>query len=182
MQFHPETCHKTILSPWGSLTLAANPKGLSGVWFEKQKHFPDTHAWTLSNQHPTLLQAEQSLRNYFDQKWSPAISARKALQDIALDLSAGTDFQKAVWNALMSIPLGQTCSYGQLAAAIGRPMAVRAVGTAVGRNPISILIPCHRVMGSQGQITGYAGGIWRKQALLKLENANIAKASAGQHQ
>jgi len=78
--------------------------------------------------------------------------------------------------------LGQTCSYAQLAAAIGRPMAVRAVGTAVGRNPISILIPCHRVMGSQGQITGYAGGIWRKQALLKLENASIAKASAGQHQ
>ena len=182
MQFHPETCHKTIQSPWGPLTLAANPKGLSGVWFENQKHFPDTHAWTLSNQHPTLLHAEQKLSNYFDQKWSPAISARKALHNIALDLSAGTDFQKAVWNALMSIPLGQTCSYAQLAAAIGRPMAVRAVGAAVGRNPISILIPCHRVMGSQGQITGYAGGIWRKQALLKLENANIAKASAGQHQ
>ena len=182
MQFHPETCHKTIPSPWGSLTLAANPKGLSGVWFENQNHFPDTRSWTLLNQCPTLLQAEQSLSNYFDQKWSPAISARKALQNIALDLSAGTDFQKAVWNALMSIPLGQTCSYGQLAAAIGRPMAVRAVGTAVGRNPISILIPCHRVMGSQGQITGYAGGVWRKQALLKLENASINSSSAGHNQ
>ena len=134
MQFQPETCHKTIRSPWGSLTLAANPKGLSGVWFENQKHFPNTHAWTLSNQHPTLLQAEQILGNYFDQKWPPASSARKALQNIALDLSAGTEFQKAVWHALMSIPMGQTCSYGQLAAAIGRPMAVRAVGTSVGRN------------------------------------------------
>jgi methylated-DNA-[protein]-cysteine S-methyltransferase len=182
MQFHPETCHKNIQSPWGSLTLAANPTGLSGVWFEKQKHFPDTHAWTLANQHPTLLQAEQSLQKYFDQKWPRACSARKALENLALDLSAGTDFQKAVWNALMSIPLGQTCSYGQLAAAIGRPMAVRAVGTAVGRNPISILIPCHRVMGSQGQITGYAGGVWRKQALLKLENASINSSSAGHNQ
>ncbi|MEI7975273.1 MAG: methylated-DNA--[protein]-cysteine S-methyltransferase [Betaproteobacteria bacterium] len=182
MQFHPETCHKNIQSPWGSLTLAANPTGLSGVWFEKQKHFPDTHAWTLANQHPTLLQAEQSLQKYFDQKWPRACSARKALENLALDLSAGTDFQKAVWNALMSIPLGQTCSYGQLAAAIGRPMAVRAVGTAVGRNPISILIPCHRVMGSQGQITGYAGGVWRKQALLKLENASINPSSAGHNQ
>ena len=182
MQFHPETCHKTIQSPWGSLTLAANPDGLSGVWFENQKHFPNTYAWTLSNQHPTLLQAEQSLSNYFDQKWPTASSARKALHHIRLDLSAGTDFQKAVWHALMSIPMGQTCSYGQLAAAIGRPMAVRAVGTAVGRNPISILIPCHRVMGSQGQITGYAGGIWRKQALLKLENASTHPFSAGHHQ
>jgi methylated-DNA-[protein]-cysteine S-methyltransferase len=173
MQFHPETCHKSIQSPWGAVTLAANPKGLSGVWFENQKHFPDTRSWTLSNQHPTLLQAEQSLKKYFDQKWPPAIAARQALQKLALDLSAGTAFQQAVWNALMSIPLGQTCSYGQLAAAIGRPMAVRAVGSAVGRNPISILIPCHRVMSSQGQITGYAGGIWRKQALLKLENASF---------
>jgi len=129
-----------------------------------------------------LLQAEQSLSNYFDQKWPPASSARKALHHIRLDLSAGTDFQKAVWHALMSIPMGQTCSYGQLAAAIGRPMAVRAVGTAVGRNPISILIPCHRVMGSQGQITGYAGGIWRKQALLKLENASTHPFSAGHRQ
>jgi methylated-DNA-[protein]-cysteine S-methyltransferase len=75
--------------------------------------------------------------------------------------------------------MGRTCSYGELAAAIGRPRAVRAVGTAIGRNPISILIPCHRVLGTQGQLTGYAGGEWRKQALLTLENANFtAKASS----
>ncbi len=182
MQFHPETCYKTIQSPWGWLTLAANPNGLSGVWFEKQKYFPNTSAWKLSNQHPTLVQTEQILVTYVAQKWPPASSARQSLQKISLDLSAGTAFQQAVWNALMSIPLGQTCSYGELAAAIGRPMAVRAVGTAVGRNPISILIPCHRVMGSQGQITGYAGGIWRKQALLQLENANLKPTSADPQQ
>jgi methylated-DNA-[protein]-cysteine S-methyltransferase len=91
------------------------------------------------------------------------------LKDLPLDLQAGTVFQQAVWHALMAIPLGQTCSYGQVAAAIGKPIAVRAVGSAIGRNPISVLIPCHRVLGSQGQMTGYAGGIWRKKALLNLE-------------
>ena len=174
MQFHPETSYKITQSPWGLLTLAAKPSGLCGVWFETQKHFPDIRSWALSNQPPTLLQAEDCLRNYFDKQWPKATSARQALQSLSLDLSLGTAFQQAVWHALMSIPLGQTCSYGELAAAIGRPTAVRAVGSAVGRNPMSILIPCHRVVGSQGQITGYAGGIWRKQALLKLENASIS--------
>jgi methylated-DNA-[protein]-cysteine S-methyltransferase len=74
-----------------------------------------------------------------------------------------------VWRALMQIPLGQTCSYAQLALAIGKPSASRAVGTAIGRNPISVLIPCHRVIGSSGQMTGYAGGLWRKEALLGME-------------
>lgn len=182
MQFHPQTCYKIIQSPWGLLTVAANHNGLSGVWFENQKHFPETLSWTLSNQHPTLVQAEECLHHYFDQKWKPAISARQSLQKLSLDLSAGTAFQQAVWNALLSIPLGQTCSYGELAAAIGRPKAVRAVGSAVGRNPISILVPCHRVVGGQGQITGYAGGVWRKQALLKLENASTRPSSAVQQQ
>ena len=95
------------------------------------------------------------------------------LKKLPLDLSGGTVFQQAVWQALLSIPMGQTCSYGELAAAIGRPHAVRAVGTAIGRNPISILIPCHRVLGALGHLTGYAGGVWRKQALLKLENVHF---------
>ncbi len=98
------------------------------------------------------------------------------LKKLPLDLSGGTAFQQAVWQALMSIPLGQTCSYGELAAAIGRPGAIRAVGTAIGRNPISILIPCHRVLGTLGQLTGYAGGVWRKQALLELENVKFLTA------
>jgi methylated-DNA-[protein]-cysteine S-methyltransferase len=91
---------------------------------------------------------------------------------VQLDLNGGTNFQQAVWQALLSIPDGATCSYGEVAAAIGKPSAVRAVGTAIGHNPISILIPCHRVLGGQGQLTGYAGGLWRKQALLALEAKN----------
>jgi methylated-DNA-[protein]-cysteine S-methyltransferase len=170
MQFHPETCRKTSQSPWGLLTLAANPRGLCGVWFENQKHFPDTHSWTVAKHHPALLQAEEILEQYFQQNWPTGSSAHMVLKKLPLDLSGGTAFQQAVWQALMSIPMGQTCSYGELAAAIGRPSAVRAVGTAIGRNPISILIPCHRVLGTLGHLTGYAGGVWRKQALLKLEN------------
>ena len=174
MHFHPETCHTTIQSPWGALWLASTPKGLCGAWFENQKHFPDTQSCVEDKQHPILQQAAQILFNYFQQKWPAHSSAQQVLAKLPLDLSGGTDFQQAVWRALMSIPIGHTCSYGELAAAIGRPKAVRAVGTAIGRNPISILIPCHRVLGNHGQLTGYAGGVWRKQALLQLENANIS--------
>jgi methylated-DNA-[protein]-cysteine S-methyltransferase len=86
-----------------------------------------------------------------------------------LDLSTGTAFQQAVWQALLTIPLGSTQSYGDLARRLDNPKAVRAVGAAVGRNPVSIILPCHRILGAGGQLTGYAGGLWRKQALLKLE-------------
>ncbi len=173
MQFHPETCRKTTQSPLGLLTLAANPNGLCGVWFENQKHFPDTHSWTVDQRHPLLLQAEEILAQFFQQNWQAGCSAHMALKKLPLDLSGGTTFQQAVWQALMRIPMGQTCSYGELAAAIGRPGAFRAVGTAIGRNPISILIPCHRVLGTLGQLTGYAGGVWRKQALLRLEDVQF---------
>jgi len=120
-----------------------------------------------------LLQAEEILAQFFQQNWPAASSAHTVLKKLPLDLSGGTTFQQDVWQALMGIPMGQTCSYGELAAAIGRPGAFRAVGTAIGRNPISILIPCHRVLGTLGQITGYAGGVWRKQALLRLENVQF---------
>ena len=93
--------------------------------------------------------------------------------DVPLDLSAGTDFQQAVWQQLLRLTPGKLGSYGVIARAIGKPNAVRAVGAAVGRNPISILVPCHRVLGSGGQLTGYAGGLWRKQALLKLEGHSL---------
>ena len=157
MQFHTQTCYQNIQSPWGKITLAASPTGLNGAWFENQKHFPDTSRWQLQNHNPIILKAEAYLTPYLEGNW-PA-------------------FQDAVWQALMSIPYGQTCTYGELAAAIGKPNAVRAVGTAVGRNPISVLIPCHRVLGSQGQMTGYAGGVWRKQALLQLESSSAALGS-----
>jgi len=88
---------------------------------------------------------------------------------LPLDLSNGTAFQKAVWQALLTIPSGSSQSYGELARRLDNPKAVRAVGAAVGRNPVSIIVPCHRILGAGGQLTGYAGGLWRKQALLKLE-------------
>ena len=178
MLLHDDISYKHMDSPWGKLTLAASPKGLFGVWFEGQKHAPNTQAWVSEPHNAHLLQAEALLKAYFEGQWPQGRSARDRLKSLSLDLSAGTEFQQAVWQALMSIPLGQTCSYGQLASAIGRPSAVRAVGTAIGRNPISILIPCHRVLGGQGQMTGYAGGIWRKQALLQLENALSPSKSA----
>jgi methylated-DNA-[protein]-cysteine S-methyltransferase len=169
MNFHPNTCYQFMSSPWGNITLAASPTGLSGVWFENQQHFPETGPWTRDPHHPFLKAAEKLLINFAKGQWHHGLSARQILKDLPLDLQAGTVFQQAVWHALMAIPLGQTCSYGQVAAAIGKPIAVRAVGSAIGRNPISVLIPCHRVLGSQGQMTGYAGGIWRKKALLNLE-------------
>lgn len=171
MQFSSQTCFKQIQSPWGQMTLSASPDGLNGVWFEGQKHHPDTHLWQVLPNQATLLKAEALLKQYWHSQLAPNQSARHWLKDIPLDLSGGTAFQQAVWQALLSIPQGATCSYGELAAAIGKPNAVRAVGTAIGRNPISILIPCHRVLGGQGQLTGYAGGVWRKKALLQLENA-----------
>lgn len=177
MQFHTQTCYQNIQSPWGKITLAASPTGLNGAWFENQKHFPDTSRWQLQNHNPIILKAEAYLTPYLEGNWPAFQDARSALQGLPLDLQNGTAFQQAVWQALMSIPYGQTCTYGELAAAIGKPNAVRAVGTAVGRNPISVLIPCHRVLGSQGQMTGYAGGVWRKQALLQLETSSAALGS-----
>ena len=90
---------------------------------------------------------------------------------LALDWTGGTTFQQSVWQGLRAIPAGTTCTYGAIAQAIGKPAAVRAVGGAIGRNPLSIVVPCHRVIGSNGQLTGYAGGLPRKVALLQLESA-----------
>jgi methylated-DNA-[protein]-cysteine S-methyltransferase len=90
---------------------------------------------------------------------------------LPLDLNGGTPFQQAVWQALLSLAFGKTCSYGNLSAQLGRPTAVRAVSGAVARNPVSLIVPCHRVLGTSGALTGYAGGLDRKAALLKLEGA-----------
>ena len=96
-------------------------------------------------------------------------SGQRQSFDLPLDLTNGTAFQQAVWQALLAIPFGQTTSYGELARRIGRPKAVRALGAAVGRNPIGIIVPCHRVIGADGSLTGYAGGLDRKTALLRIE-------------
>ena len=153
-----------IDSPLGPITLAASAQGLCGLWFDDQKHGPSEaqrHQWASHAPHPLLQSAAAQVQAYLGGqilKWEGP-----------LDLSAGTAFQQSVWQALLRIPAGQSQSYGELARLLARPQAVRAVGAAVGRNPVSIIVPCHRVLGAGGQLTGYAGGLWRKQALLQLE-------------
>jgi len=161
----------TVLSPLGPLLLAATPLGLSGVWFMDQRHLPaegQIQDWTPDQDNAILSTAAAQLTAYFEQRLDRF--------DLPLDLSAGTAFQSSVWRALLDIPFGQTRSYGELARAIGKPAAVRAVGAAIGRNPLGIVVPCHRVVGAQGALTGYAGGLDRKAALLRLEGALIDKA------
>ena len=153
-----------VSSPLGLITLAASEKGLCGLWFENQKHGPSLtmiQSWRIDPSNPFLQQAQMQLLAYF--------SGQHTVFNVPLDLSVGTPFQQSVWQALLAIPSGASQSYGALARQLNNPKAVRAVGTAVGRNPVSIIVPCHRILGSGGQLTGYAGGLWRKQALLRLE-------------
>ena len=147
----------------GGVTLAATDSGLAGVWFDAQRHAPDTSGWVEAPGHPVLRQAAAQLEAYF--------AGQRDHFDMPLDLSHGTQFQQTVWQALLRIPRGGTTSYGRLGAEIGKPAAVRAVGAAVGRNPISVVVPCHRVLGADGSLTGYAGGLERKSRLLQLEGA-----------
>ena len=164
MKFKNTTLYTThIDSRLGGVRLVATDLGLAGVWFDAQRHFPDMTGWQANDAHPVLLEAAAQLHDYFD--------GRRKDFDLPLDLSHGTAFQQAVWQALLAIPAGATTSYGRLSAGVGKPAAVRAVGAAVGRNPISVIVPCHRVVGSDGSLTGYAGGLERKTALLELEGA-----------
>jgi methylated-DNA-[protein]-cysteine S-methyltransferase len=149
-------------SPLGPMTLAANTHALVGVWFDGQKHMPDIRAWSEQPDHPLLQQARRELTQYF--------AGQRQQFELPLDTSRGTEFQRLVWQGLRDIPSGQTISYGALGSRIGRSAAVRAVGAAVGRNPLSIVVPCHRVLGVNGSLTGYAGGLDRKSALLQLES------------
>ena len=158
-------------SPLGPMTLAASEQGLTGCWFDGQKHMPDISRWAVQNDHPTLQQAAAELQRYF--------AGETATFQVALDIRVGTDFQQAVWRALLGIASGQTLSYGELSQQIGRATAVRAVGAAVGRNPISLFIPCHRVVGANGALTGYAGGLDRKHALLHLERGQATPSAQG---
>ena len=153
-----------IDSPLGPITLAASVHGLCGVWFDDQKHGPSEsqrQLWSKDEHHPVLQNAAAHVLACLKGPAPP--------WNGPLDMSAGTPFQQSVWQALLRIPAGQSLSYGELARQLKTPKAVRAVGAAVGRNPVSIIVPCHRVVGAGGQLTGYAGGLWRKQALLKLE-------------
>jgi methylated-DNA-[protein]-cysteine S-methyltransferase len=151
-------------SPLGTMLLAATDRGLAGVWFVGQRHGPDASGWREDPDHPVLREAIAQLAAYF--------AGERTGFDLPLDLQAsGTPFQQSVWAALQAIPRGGTCSYAELARRLGRPQAARAIGAAVGRNPVSIVVPCHRVLGTGGALTGYAGGLERKTALLQLEGA-----------
>jgi methylated-DNA-[protein]-cysteine S-methyltransferase len=168
MQYHPRTVQMRATTVLGPVRLAASPAGLSGVWFEGQRHEPvswlnGTTAWADADDHPLLQEAARQLQQY--------LKGERAGFDLPLDLTGGTPFQQEVWRALLAIGRGATTSYGALSRQLGRPLAVRAVGAAVGRNPLSVVVPCHRVVGASGSLTGYAGGLDRKAVLLALENA-----------
>ena len=161
--FDAHAVQSTYQSPLGTIHLLANAHALLGLWFEGQDHFPALDDFASSTTHPVHAMAHTQLGEYFSQQ-------RKAFS-LALDYGVGTDFQQAVWRQLTAIAPGTTSSYAAIAHAVGKPAAVRAVGGAIGRNPLSIVVPCHRVIGSNGQLTGYAGGLPRKIALLQLESA-----------
>ncbi len=150
-------------SPLGCMVLAATPTHLMGTWFDGQSHQPKPDAWPVDDNHALLVITKQQLSAYFH---NPAFQF-----DLPLYVSQGTVFQQAIWRVLMGIAPGRTTSYGALSTHIGKPAAVRAAGGAIGRNPFSIIIPCHRVIGANGALTGYAGGLARKTALLLHEGA-----------
>lgn len=162
MKFKNTLQYCTICGPLGPMTLAAQGNTLVGVWFDGQQHQPDRTHWTPTTSHPVLHQTAAQLQEYF--------AGNRTAFDLPLDLSGGTVFQQQVWQALLKIPSGTTATYGAIGQRIHRPRAVRAVGAAIGRNPLSIVVPCHRVVGAQGALTGYAGGLERKIALLQLES------------
>jgi methylated-DNA-[protein]-cysteine S-methyltransferase len=154
---------KVVASPVGPLKLVASEKGLAAIlWKNDSPRRVRLDNVVEDATNPILLETERQLGEYF-------AGHRKAF-DLQLDF-AGTEFQRRVWAALLTIPFGETRSYAQIAKQIGSPEAVRAVGAANGRNPISIIAPCHRVIGSSGQLTGFAGGLETKARLLALEAA-----------
>ncbi|TDU80740.1 methylated-DNA-[protein]-cysteine S-methyltransferase [Prosthecobacter fusiformis] len=149
-------------SPIGPITLVATDAGLSGLYLEGQRHWPrDAETWKREDDGTRFDPVLTALARYF--------MGKSFHFDLPLDFVTGTPFQQQVWQALKLIPAGQTWTYSQLAAHVNAPAAVRAVGAAVGRNPLSIIIPCHRVIGGNGSLTGYAGGLERKRWLLAHE-------------
>lgn len=172
MRFPSDTAQARIATVLGTVHLAACRDGLVGMWFEGQRHLPaqlaGPGAWPDDPRHPVLRAAAAQVQEY--------LQGTRTQFDLPLCLGSGTPFQQTVWQALLRIPRGASTTYGALARQIGMPAAVRAVGAAVGRNPISMAVPCHRVLGNGGALTGYAGGLTRKAALLQLEGVLPAPA------
>jgi methylated-DNA-[protein]-cysteine S-methyltransferase len=149
-------------SPHGRMLLVAEGEGLCGVYFDGQKYLPRIGAeWRRDAGHAPLRQAKRELAEYF--------SGERKRFETAL-APEGTPFQQSVWKAISTVVFGETISYGELARRAGSPGSARAAGAATGRNPIGIIVPCHRIVGANGSLTGYAGGLDRKRALLALES------------
>lgn len=159
---HPRiTAQCRIETPLGPMTAAATDQGIAGLWFDDQAHHPGALDAPVNDQQRWLKSARAYLAQYFSGDWP-------AQRSLPLDLH-GTPFQRAVWQALLTLPAGHTSTYAAIATQAGSPAAVRAAGAAIGRNPVSVLVPCHRVLGRDGSLTGYAGGLERKRALLQME-------------
>lgn len=155
--------YKFIQSPVGKLKLVASDEGLAAIlWENDNPNRVKVHTEIKNLRHPILVEAEQQLKEYFEKK-RRSFSLKLA--------SCGTPFEMKVWKALSKIPYGETRTYGQIAKQIGSPKAARAVGAANRKNPISIVVPCHRVIGSTGKLTGFAGGLQTKSHLLELETS-----------
>ncbi|OAI43269.1 cysteine methyltransferase [Verrucomicrobia bacterium SCGC AG-212-E04] len=160
MKTSPTITYSEMESPIGRLLLYGTARGLSGIFMTRQRHFEGKQKeWKRDDARWSGV--AKQLREYFEGK-------RRDF-DIPLDVE-GTDFQMKVWDALTKIPFGRTASYADVARKIGKPKAMRAVGMANGRNPVSIVVPCHRVIGADGSLTGYGGGLDRKKILLDLES------------
>jgi methylated-DNA-[protein]-cysteine S-methyltransferase len=161
-------------SPVGQLTLVANGESLAAIlWENDTPNRVRVGEMLEDNDHPVLIDTERQLNEYF--------AGTRHEFDLALDFQ-GTEFQKKVWQALLTIPFGQTRSYSEIAAQIGNVNAVRAVGAANGRNPISIVAPCHRVIGASGELTGFAGGLANKMLLLSLEAGQTSLEASADRQ
>jgi len=170
---NPTYHYKTMPSPVGELTLVASDKGLAAIlWENDPSNRVKLGEMEESKEHPMLLETERQLKDYF--------AGKLKRFSVKLHFATGTDFQKKVWQALTTIPFGETRSYAQIAGQIGNPTAVRAVGAANGKNPISIIAPCHRVIGSNGKLTGFAGGLEAKAYLLGIESKDDSQAGSGQ--
>ena len=154
-------------TPLGRMNLVATAQGLAGAWFEGQAHHPGALDLPQQPDWPVFQAARQALNDYFEAPQTSTFT-------LAMD-PQGSPFQHRVWQQLLRLSPGQTTHYGAIAQALGKPQASRAVGAAVGRNPLSIFIPCHRVVGRDGSLTGYAGGLDRKRALLSAEGAQAVE-------
>jgi methylated-DNA-[protein]-cysteine S-methyltransferase len=153
--------YKMIKSPVGQLKLVASEQGLVAIlWENDNPTRTRLRELVADDRHPVLVETERQLKEYF--------AGKRKTFSVGLDMR-GTRFQKDVWEKLLAIPFGETRSYGQLAKQLGNPRATRAVGAANGKNPLSIIVPCHRVIGSSGKLTGFAGGLQTKAKLLSLE-------------